>query len=1261
MNFTASQEAAITARGENILVSASAGSGKTRVLVERVTRRLLAGENVNEFLIVTFTEAAAAEMKERLEGAIRSALAESEGTQRQHLLKQLRLLNVANISTLHAFALRLIEQYHYIIDLDPQFRLSDDAERTLLMMEVYGDLLESRYADDKDQVFARFASQFASGSTDDRTLQEAVFTLFNFAMARPDTTAWLEGLAAQYEIAGSLTETPFYQAQMLPIMTSELQTLVTQAEQLLNQAPDTMDEAPALNRLLNLQTDTDTYQRLLQVVQDPTVSWDDMRQAFLSADVMGWGTGADGKRKNFTAKHDPELKAAWELVKTQRERIKERLEALQTGFFALDEAAMQLAVRGAGEVITELVAFTQAFREAFLAEKLRRKVLDFNDLEHFALQIVSQPAVQTELRARYNEVMVDEYQDTNQLQEAILSFIASGDNTFQVGDIKQSIYKFRQADPTLFGHKLATYPQTPGNKVITLQENFRSQPNVTNFINFIFAQIMSDGLGDVDYTGEAELVAGADYYPADLPKEAELMVYLDDGTTTDDADDGPEVANEFGFTKATGQIRMMALKIRELIDTKFEIFDRKAGEKRPVTYSDMTVLVPTKNQNLDVLDVFREMDIPIVVNGAESYFQTTEISVMMSLLQVIDNPHQDIPLAAVLRSPLYNVDENGLALIRTQAMTEDFYTAVQALANNALTIAVAGVSETQVNETIAAVQRFLADLERFRALAVQNQIVDLLWQIYNTTGWLDYVGGLPSGPQRQANLHALYERAAAYQKSSFVGLYQFINYVTQLQSQDKDLGEADANVASDSVSLMTIHHSKGLEFPIVFVLNSTRRMISQRETMGDILLDAEAGAGMDYIDLDHHLKLPTPQREFVKQARVRGAFAEQLRVLYVALTRAEQHLFMVGAYDSVKALWDKWSLAEAGTEWMLPEWARLEGKSFMDLMGMALMRHPKAPELASVLTAYDDKDVIDFSEIRTKAPKQPFNFGLEIVNGADLRALVDAYQALPLSETTSEKTGATPDGIINDWRSVLQFDYQFDEATRATAYQSVSEIKRLFEDPDLAAGRGLVDGRIQADEFAGLRFTDETLPDPTFMQEAETRISSAAIGTATHLVMQRVDLSTGAPSQADLRALVADLVDQELIEDKVAHLISLSKIERFFTNSPLGKQMVAHADSLQREVQFSLLLDADRLYKDFQGSEKVLIHGIIDGYFQVDDEVWLFDYKTDRVTPETAAETLTQRYSGQLNVYAQALVAMGKPMPRRFIYAFSAEKIIALD
>jgi ATP-dependent helicase/nuclease subunit A len=1259
MQFTPAQDAAIHTRDKNILVSASAGSGKTRVLVQRVTERLLAGEDIDRFLIVTFTEAAAAEMKERLEGAIRRELENTSGDERNHLLRQLRLLNVANISTLHAFALRLIEQYHYAINLDPQFRLlADTAESTLLRLDVYNQLLADAYADDADGSFKTFAQQFVTAGQDDLSLQETVFNLFDFAMARPDTNDWLDNIPGAYTFGDNFVQGRFFQEQLVPALQTELFAIRDLVVQASHEAQVDEDVVASVNRYNNLLHDADAYEAVANALVNVS-DWDTLLGTVKSFKLEAFGVGADGKRKNFP-KDAPDLKAAWDDVKAIRDGAKKRYDGLVKKYFVLDEVGMKTALTGAEDTLSRLVSFTKGFADAFLAEKLRRKVLDFNDLEHFALDIVSQPDIADELRARYNEIMVDEYQDTNQLQEAILQQFARENNVFQVGDIKQSIYKFRQADPQLFRSKLQSYPGNPDSEVITLQENFRSRPNVTNFINYLFTQIMSDGLGDVDYRDEHKLVAGATYYPEELPKQVELMVYLHEqgDEAEDDEGDTLDEAGTDGFTKATGQITMMAHKIQALMASDFTIFDRDAGEPRKLQYGDITILVPTRNQNLDVIDVFRRLEIPITVSGAENYFQTTEISVMMSLLQVIDNPHQDIPLAATLRSPMYGLGENALTLIRLQKQDGDFYEALQAFVDdNRLLIAGDGVSPELVADTKVVVQRFMADLDRFRQLAVQNQIVNLLWDVYNVTGWMDYVGGLPSGPQRQANLHALYERAASYQKSSFVGLYQFINYVTQLQAQDKDLGEADANTASDAVQLMTIHHSKGLEFPVVFMLNTTRQMISNMDTRGDVLLDAKAGAGLNYIDVAHRLKLPTPQRDIVRQAIVRGAFAESLRVLYVALTRAEQHVFMVGTYTSMKALWQKWSLAKMGTGTMLPEWVRLEGKSFMDLAGMAMVRHPRVQaDFAAAFEARADFDV-DFSDVTIHQPEADFNFNISFANGEDLKAeeVTPAVATAKVAQVESEVD-------VTDWSTIFNMHYPFESATRATNYQSVSEIKRLFEDPDLSEGRVAADVRIDGDALTGLRFTNDDLPDPEFMQQASTRISSAAIGTATHLVMQRIDVTNGAPTEQDVRELLERLVAEAVLEPQVAALVRVPQIVAFFNDNSFGKQLVAHADSLQREVAFSLLMAANNLYRGFEGDDKVLVHGILDGYFQVGDEVWLFDYKTDRIPSGTDAKVLlSERYAGQVNVYAAALTAMGMPYPRRFIYSFDANKVIELD
>ena len=1264
MNFTKTQEAAINTKEQNILVSASAGSGKTRVLVQRVLQRLIDDkENVDEFLIVTFTKAAAAEMKERLEKAIRSELQDAQGEDRQHLLKQLRLLNVANISTLHAFAQRLIEQYHYTIDLDPQFRLLDDAERTLLMHSVYQELLETAYESDEDGSFKALVEQFKTPSQDDAPLRDAVFTLFNFAMARPDASEWLANLAKSYEVGDSFTDSAFFKQDVQRLLRKELETFLLEAQNALKNAPDTEDDKGALKRKAILEVEVTYLENVDKLLNNEDLNWDTLRSMVRDSEYASrWPVA------KFGDEYPEEAVLEWKDVQLQRKGRSENFKGFQKNYFALDEAAQLVAVNGAHATVTRLVTFTEQFRDAFLKAKLAEKSLDFNDLEHLALQIVQQDAVAADLQKHYREVMVDEYQDTNQLQEAILGRIAGDDNTFQVGDIKQSIYKFRQADPSLFAGKLANYPKDAQSEVITLQENFRSHPNVTKFINYIFAQIMSEELGDVEYTNEAELVAGAEYYPEDVTKNAELLVYL--------SDEDNEGEN---YSKDIGQIRLMATKIKELVeDPTTLILDRSSdnGDSRRPTYSDIAILVPTKARNLDVVDVFNELDIPVSLDGAENFFQTTEISVMLSLLRVIDNPHQDIPLAAVLRSPMYGLDENDLALIRLQDMQGDFYQALQTFHETKMdNLVQGGLSETIIDNAKAIVSRFMTHLADFKVLATQNQLVDLVWRIFDKTGWLDYMGGLPSGPQRQANLHALYERAASFQQSNFVGLYQFVSYITELQEKERDLGVADANVTENSVRLMTIHRSKGLEFPIVFLLNSTRKMVTNNDITGAVLVDAYSGAGLDYIDTEHQIKLPTIQREVVKDASKRGAFAEQLRVLYVALTRAEQEIFLVGSYDNKEDMLGKWDRAQYGDDWMLPEWVRLQGKSYMDLAGMALLRHPDAEARMALKDAdipwQDIKPLVPKDEFvnpkddeeRAEFEKNKMQFKIDVKTFAQLTAL-ETQQKESKAETIIE-TG-TPVEMnqsspvdISDWQSVLKYDYQFESATHATAYQSVSEVKRLFEDPDLSEGRQIADKRLDPEKQTGLRFVDTELSTPKFMQEQTTEPSAAAIGTATHLVLQRVDLSNGAPTEQDVTVLLDNLVNSDLLDAEIAKRVQVAKVIEFFTESELGQKMIENQASLQREVPFSLLLDGEMLYKNFKGDDRVLVHGIIDGYFMVGDDVWMFDYKTDRL-PNNDTDELKKRYSGQLNIYAQALIAMGMPQPKLFIYSLSAGKAIQL-
>ncbi|MFL1696048.1 helicase-exonuclease AddAB subunit AddA [Weissella kandleri] len=1255
MEFTTQQTAAIEKRNKNILVSASAGSGKTRVLVERVLQRLLAGDNVDEFLIVTFTEAAAAEMKERLEKALRQAVAESEGSQRAHLMKQLRLLKVANISTLHAFALHLIEQYHYTIDLDPQFRLADTAERNLVMQQIMDQVLERKYQQ-ADADFLALVKQFTDDRGSDESLSQAVFKLFDFAMARPDTNEWLDQLPLAYQITqqGDSQDNSETLATLYDLIIDSLDDLVHAYQMLLEQLPVT-DDTSSQNRRADLDDELAQIMNLKTQLQAGG-DWDALRVAFFAVPFNSWG----GKGRTANRKWEADEKQAWKQVTQARSDLKSQFKNLGTKFMVLDQAGLQVATAGAKQGVQALVELTKTFAEVYLADKKERKVFDFNDLEHFALAIVQQPTIAQKLREQYVEIMVDEYQDTNYLQETIVQALARANNVFQVGDIKQSIYKFRQADPQLFAHKMQTYVwRQDDNELITLAENFRSQPNVTNFINYLFEQLMSLELGDVEYAGDTKLIAGADYYPKDLPKQAELMLYFNEESENEGAKVEQSVIESLelnatdALTGSTGQIWMLGQKIKQLMADHFQIFDREQQVERDLTWDDMTILVPSRTQNPQIIEIFKTLDIPLTVQGSGNYFQTLEISIMLDYLRLIDNPYQDIPLAAVLRSPMYQVDENGLAWIRVQAPDEAYFTAVQKFAQGELPDEI--VTDVKLADAYkknqTKVKTFLKDLAQFHVTAVQNQLVPLIGQIYQTTGWLDYVGGLPGGVQRQANLHALYERAASYQKTNFTGLYQFNRYIVQLQKTSADdIGEADANEATNTVHLMTIHGSKGLEFPVVFLLNTTK-MFNQTDQQGHLILEREAGIGLQYFDRKHHVKLTPPQYLKVQRAIQKADFAEQLRVLYVALTRAEQQLFLVGTYKNLEDLLVHWELSSKSTTGvsMLDANIRLSQHSFMDLMGMAITRHPQFGEK---LQPFADRFDVEVKHHPILIPTAAFEFQLNFQTVDDIQN----FQPVP-TNTEAEVVAEQHDEIQlapAEVKNYFEFEYPYEMATRTTSYQSVSEVKRVFEDPDLAEGRGLADHRLNNGIETGQRLLGQELKVPKFMNEMATKPTSVSRGTAAHLVLQKINLRDGAPTKQDFQTLIQQLVQDGLIEPTLEHLLPVTQMVEFFKRTSLGKQLVANVDTVQREVPFSMLIRANQLYQNFNGDERVLIHGIMDGVVTVNDEIWLFDYKTDYINPHSDGQALLKaRYGGQLNIYGAALTAMGYAKIRKFIVALS--------
>ncbi|WP_137626543.1 helicase-exonuclease AddAB subunit AddA [Lactiplantibacillus pingfangensis] len=1245
-NFTASQQAVITQKNNNLLVSASAGSGKTTVLIERIMRKIEAGTNVDQLLVVTFTNLAAKHMKQKLENQLNAKLStllnDSTGAATaspvvKRLRQQLNLLGVANISTLDAFCLRLIQRYYYVIDLDPVFRLlTDNTEGLLIRDQVWGDVREKLYAD-QDSRFAQLTANFSNDRSDDG-LSALIMRLFDFAQSTPNPTEWLQQLPAAYTIeTPTVTASAFYQQQLLPLLQETGQTMQANLTQAIAVAQTGELEDKTIKGLTEAQQGVQTL-----VAQLPTASWNDLREQI--------ATFKFGRLKK-TYKDEPLRTSAAANVGQLVQTVKDQFKQLTENYFAADEAQVMAVMTGSADLVTELVHATLAFKQAFAAEKRQRHVLDFSDLEHLTLQILtsqddSGQGALAQLRAQFDEIMVDEYQDINSLQEKILQLLARQNpgNMFMVGDVKQSIYQFRLADPLLFLHKYHDYGQNPahGDRIV-LAENFRSVENVDNLANLIFSQLMDAPVGQIDYDDAAKLKYGPKDYPADLAQTTSLLLYQS-GKAAVETDEDAEPTTFSIDDPSEGSITMVAQKILALKAQDRPIYDRGTGTYRPFRYSDAALLVPTRNHNLTIIDIFKRLQIPIVVNDAQNYFQTTEIRIMMALLSIIDNPYQDIPLVAVLRSPIVGLDENQLVYLRIQNKTSDYFQALR----DFYAAYPGREHEAYGDQVYAKIDQFMSQLTEFRDLARRNQLVTLIWRIYDRTGFLDYVGGMPAGKQRQANLNALYERAHTYEAGSFKGLFQFVRFIKRMQEKDQDLAEAVSETETEAVSVMTIHGSKGLEYPVVFIMDLDKQF-NQSDTRQSALLDREAGIGITYLDPKTRVKYPTLPRLMTQQVVSQKLRAEEMRKLYVAITRAEQQLYLVGTVESMTTAAEKWRRVMQDKTLVLDAQSRIMAKSDLDWLGQTLIRHPDlkaywdGEQPAYSLAEDQTRVTIELGDATSVAPVIPQS---DAPNTAESSAvdLVEADLDVDVDQVTQQQI-----------QRLLNFKYPDQVATATTAYQSVSEVKRVFEDPDTALMQANPTVSVQQSRPSS-RYVTEELATPQFLQTAQAP-TGADVGSATHLVLEQLPLDAPVTT-AVVEQTIAALVMKTILTEPVAALIDVNSVVAFYA-SELGQQILATPNKVHREVPFSLLMPTWRLFDDFSKDDpnKILIHGIIDGYLETDAGLILFDYKTDHVAQPAA---LLKRYTGQVKLYAAALSSMYAPqvVAGQYLYSLTQQALI---
>lgn len=837
--LTPEQQAAVDARGENLLIAAAAGSGKTKTLTERVIKLVEEGScDVDEMLIVTFTRAAAQEMRTRIQSALTRRIEETFDDELQtHLARQLILLGGAQITTLHSFCQSVLRRNFAAIDFDPKFRTADENELDLLKREVIENLFEENYSTG-NAAFQNFTDEFGGSVKGDDDIHDMIIELhkFSLSMAHPDE--WLDNLPKPYDLpADAKLEDMFWFPKIKAHVNDTLKRIA-----------DNCAEAQRLAAEYGITvkifaTECPQVERLGRVFDD----WDKLRERLTSIE-FGTYRASRGGTKSERAE-----------VKALREAYKGSIKNLREKIFIADAAKLSSDLLELHDPICELVRVTKAFAKKFAEAKRERNIIDFADMEHLTLDILeTSPAVAETYRDKFKFIMVDEYQDTNGVQEAIVQKISRGDNLFFVGDVKQSIYRFRLVDSKNFRDKMDLY------RCINLSKNFRSRPQVIDAVNEIFSQLMIGGGTEIAYDEDAALTCGATYESgSQYFDECPDMFIVDKGKS--DGDDSAAIEVE---------MRFIAGKIHELIASKKLV--RDGDGYRQIQLRDIVILHRSpKTQAFEILDTLKKYGVPAYVPNEENYFQAAEIQVMLSLLTILDNARQDIPLAAVMLSPIGKFSAEELAELRLADRYADFYTAVEHGSDKC--------------------KNFLATLNRWRDEARQLSVPELLSAIYRETGYYDFVGKLERGATRQANLRLLIDRAKAFEDTNARGLSRFVEYVAKLRGLDKDLSAAvTLGETENVVRVVTIHKSKGLEYPVVIVAGCGKGFNSDDYTRGLIFSHSELGIGVHRTPKGSQLKVKTLATQAVSQKIREESIAEELRSLYVALTRAKEKLILVG-------------------------------------------------------------------------------------------------------------------------------------------------------------------------------------------------------------------------------------------------------------------------------------------------------------------------------------------------------------------------------
>ncbi|MDF7638920.1 helicase-exonuclease AddAB subunit AddA [Lactobacillus sp. ESL0791] len=1198
--FTKDQEKAVNDRQRDILVSASAGSGKTTVLVERVLQEIMAGTSVDQLLVVTFTKAAAEEMKNRIKQAITNALKQKNSDTR-YLRRELTKVDTANFSTIDAFCLDVIHRFYYVIDLDPSFSILTDETQAALLKERALHEVESEYLEEKNQDFIAFYDNFA-GDRDAAAPQELLLDLYDFALAKPNYRNWLKELSRAYDIDAEIVKSNLWQKEIKPYLLTTFSALAEKINALLASSQmNTKELAKVYESFQLFQKLLANYLKALRA----DVSYDEQRELLQSCIFTG-----NYRKSN---KWDEDLLDLYQESQDLKNQAKNQIFTAFISFYVNNEAE-QLAIMHKSQKIIKTISEAElALIDRFNELKREENLLDYSDMEQFAYQILSQDTSKSQLarsfyQNKFKEILIDEYQDINALQEEILQLLKGPvNNLFMVGDVKQSIYGFRQAEPDLFLEKYQTFAQEDKTKErILLADNFRSTKPVVTLVNQVFTALFDKDFGGVEYQKEGQLVFGAQYYPDHLASATEIIYHKKDNSVNKEkAEDDEEVD--------TAEIQMVLARIKQFEQEKLQVYDPKTKKKRPFCYSDIAILTRSRSDNLEIMQEFAKNNIPLFITDAKNYFQTFELTIIMNYLKIIDNPDQDIPLVTVLRSPLFNFKEKDLAKIRINSKNNSFYDALTAYIS--------------LNDQLSGrIKDFLNQLAELRIFAQNHRISELIWSIYEKTSLLEIMTALPNGQQRRVNLEALYERAASYESAGFKGLYQFINFISRMQRSQKDLAQPLlTKEAGNSVRLMTIHGSKGLEFPIVFYVGLEHKF-QMRELNRDYIISPDS-VGLTV--RQKHYRADSLVKAIDNVHKKQQLLEEEARILYVGLTRAKQKLILVTDINNFDKKVGRWSKqVNAGEKMLLTD--KLAASSPLDFVGPMLKFDRQLPQkISSITSAIDESQQL-------------------------LYLLYDQPAAIP-DQPNEENNNQAADmtALAQKVGQLYRFKYPFVDASKTTAYQAVSEIKKVFNDP--------LDAELENSHL--LKSTNrylqpiDTKPDFLF----GSNFTGAEIGTATHLILQYYDYR-GDGSSEQLNDEIQTLIKQKKLNPEIVASLHLDQIE-WFVHSTFASKFWQKPAKLKREVDFSSLLSAGQLFPNFSDpSAKILVHGTIDGYYVTDQGIILFDYKTDHVAQknqELAIAQIKQKYTGQLRLYEQALKEFsGKKVLGKYLILLDAQQVV---